>query len=322
MPTVENPGAFSLSQFATGFTSYVTNEIYDRILMDARIRDVYDHELIRKTTTSAIPIKNHLLLRFREPTMYENFDLPYLISGHDKYRTSTSTSLMFKEWGDAFLEEGIHHDKFIIYEIDHREFKVEPYMRITGMNEVAHNYFKDRHRDANPRHTVFTKRRIVHYVYVNSQQFRTDGFIHFAVKRDDSLDYIFREADFHNLHPQDIQDMYLSNISFLYTPGNEDDILDSLRILMRSKLALIHIDDFKMGVESLQKMVNLTHPMIILPGIEEYEPSTCIENPLFELGIVYKNASGIKRLMITNEISKFSSGTLKWVLKGIYELLN
>ena len=248
--------------------------------MDARVRDVYDHELVRKTTTSPEQIINHPLLRFPEPTTYENFDLHYLISGNDKYRPSTTTSLLFEEWGDGFLEEGIHREKFIISEINHNEYNVEAYMRITAMNEAAKDFLKERYRDSLPRHKVFTRHRIVHYVYVYSHQFRTDGFINFAVRRDDNLDYVFREADFHLLHPQDIQDMYLSNISYMYDQGDEDDIRDALKIFMRSQLSIIHVDDFQMGVESLQKKVNLTHPMITIPDIDEYELWTCIEHPL------------------------------------------
>ena len=165
MPTVEKPKAFSLSQSATRF---VTDELYGKILMDARVRDVYDHELVRKTTTSPEPIINHPLLRFPEPITYENFDLHYLISGNDKYRPSTTTSLLFEEWGDGFLEEGIHREKFIISEINHNEYNVEAYMRITAMNEAAKDFLKERYRDSLPRHKVFTRHRIVHYVYVTS----------------------------------------------------------------------------------------------------------------------------------------------------------
>lgn len=46
-----------------------------------------------------------------------------------------------------------------------------------------------------------------------------------------------------------------------------------------------------MGVESLRKKVILTHPMITFPGIGEHEPWTFIESSLFELDIVYENAS-------------------------------
>ena len=67
MPTVEKPKAFSLSQSAT---RHVTDELYGKILMDARVRDVYDHELVRKTTTSPEQIINHPLLRLPEPTTY------------------------------------------------------------------------------------------------------------------------------------------------------------------------------------------------------------------------------------------------------------
>lgn len=94
MPMVEKPKALSLSQSAT---RHVTDELFGKILMDACVRDVYDHELVRKTTTSPEPIINHPLLRFPEPITYENFDLHYLILGNDKYRPSTTTSLLFEE---------------------------------------------------------------------------------------------------------------------------------------------------------------------------------------------------------------------------------
>lgn len=195
-------------------------------------------------------------------------------------------------------------------------------MRITAINEAAKDFLKERYIDSLPCHKVFTRHRIAHYVYVFSHQFRTDGFINFAVRRDDNLDYFFRGADFHHLHPQDIQDMYLSNISYKHDQGNEDDIRDALKIFMRSQLSIIHVDDLQMGVESLQKKANLTHPMITIPDIDEYELWTCIEHPLFKLGLVNENASGYKRLMITNDIPKFSSGMLKWVLQRIHDLLD
>ena len=61
--------------------------------------------------------------------------------------------------------------------------------------------------------------------------------------------------------------------------------------------------------------------MITFPGIDE-QPWTCIKSPLFKLGIIYENASGVKRLIISNDIPKFSSGMLKWVQNGISYLLN
>ena len=107
---------------------------------------------------------------------------------------------MFKELVDEFHEEGIHREKFIISDIDQQEYKVESYMRITRMDEAAQQFFIRRYKDTAPRHQVFTRGRIIHNVYVFSNQIITDGFINFGVRRDDSLNYVFREADFHNLH--------------------------------------------------------------------------------------------------------------------------
>lgn len=107
-PTVEKPEATPKVQSTTKFSSYVMDELYAKILIDARIRDVYIHELVKKTIRSEAPLEANPLLKFPEPSTYENYDLHYFVSWHDNYRSSTSRSLMFEEWKDEFLEEGIH----------------------------------------------------------------------------------------------------------------------------------------------------------------------------------------------------------------------
>ncbi|GKA22967.1 hypothetical protein Tco_0708929 [Tanacetum coccineum] len=113
------------------------------------------------------------------------------------------------------------------------------------MNEVARNFTKERQRVAKPCHEVYITSKIVHYIDVDADSFRIEGFINYFFIRDNGLAYRFTEADYHNLHTQDIDDMYHSSISYLYTQGNDQDIKDLLKIFMRSNVTVVHVEDFQ-----------------------------------------------------------------------------
>ncbi|GJR28871.1 hypothetical protein Tco_1105103 [Tanacetum coccineum] len=70
------------------------------------------------------------------------------------------------------------------------------------------------------------------------------------------------------------------------------------------------VKDLQLGVESYQKMLNLTKPQMTIPGIKFKEPY----RPSFNLlGAVYEDLNKQKRVMRADELYKFSNGTLKLV---------
>ncbi|GJW09477.1 hypothetical protein Tco_1575304 [Tanacetum coccineum] len=124
----------------------------------------------------------------------------------------------------------------------------------------------------------------MNFIDVDSERFYTECLIGYLVKRANRLDYRFTKSDYQNLHPQDIDDLYHSRISYLYEPENDQDIKDSLEIFIRSQATVVHVEDF-------------------------------------HIGITMKN-SGEWRLIRMDELMKFSSGTLSWVLENMEKMID
>nr|GFD11632.1 hypothetical protein [Tanacetum cinerariifolium] len=66
-------------------------------------------------------------------------------------------------------------------------------------------------------------------------------------------------------------------------------------------------EDLQLGVESYQKKINVTKPEITRPGIQKRDPYTPHTDPK---GFIYVDNQGRNRLMCSDELYKFSDGTL------------
>lgn len=55
------------------------------------------------------------------------------------------------------------------------------------------------------------------------------------------MDY---RTDYVNLHPHDIEDMYFSRINDNLKTKFDPDIVESLKIFVRSKVVVVHVEDF------------------------------------------------------------------------------
>ncbi|GJS03546.1 hypothetical protein Tco_0320054 [Tanacetum coccineum] len=102
-------------------------------------------------------------------------------------------------------------------------------------------------------------------------------------RQDDQL-YKFREGDFKRLCRQDIED---------------------IRIVIQER-----VEDLQLGVESYQKKINLKKPDTYRSDIRRMTPYT----PYPDIqGIIYEDEMNRNRLMCTDELHKFSDGTLNHV---------
>lgn len=79
---------------------------------------------------------------------------------------------------------------------------------------------------------------------------------------------------------------------------------------MEAYVVVAHIEDFHMGIESYQRKVNLTPPMLACIGIQKIKSWTCFTRPGLGLCVVYVTDKKQKRLFRVVEVAKFSSGTL------------
>lgn len=101
--------------------------------------------------------------------------------------------------------------------------------------------------------------------------------------------------------------------------GVDQDIVESLKIFIRLRLIMVHVEEFQIGVESYQKNVNLTPLMLACPGIQRVKKWSCFEKQNLGLCLVFLTEKMQKRLFRVNEIAKFSKGTLIWIMEKVDE---
>ncbi|GJT78272.1 hypothetical protein Tco_1044997 [Tanacetum coccineum] len=125
--------------------------------------------------------------------------------------------------------------------------------------------------------------------------------------------YKFKECDFVDLHLNDIKDMLLLAIQHKLFHLTDSDIVDfivALRMFTRSLVIKKRVDDLQLGVESYQKKLNITPPQQTFLEIEIKELYT----PSHKLpGVIYEDLTKQKRVMLVDELYKFSNRMLNKV---------
>nr|GEU47524.1 hypothetical protein [Tanacetum cinerariifolium] len=82
---------------------------------------------------------------------------------------------------------------------------------------------------------------------------------------------------------------------------------------------LFNLKDLQLGVESYQKMLNISRPLMYKVGITGLEPYTTYSNPQ---GVIYLDKLERNRLMCSHELYKFSDGTLISIKDKLKDMLN
>ncbi|GKF75401.1 hypothetical protein Tco_0224845 [Tanacetum coccineum] len=98
-----------------------------------------------------------------------------------------------------------------------------------------------------------------------------------------------------------------------HTTGVQN-VRDSMDMLPTWKLPRMftqeHVEDLQLAIESYQKKINLTRPDTTRPDLRKITPYTGYPNVQ---GIIYQDELSRNRLMRTDELHKFSDGTLNHV---------
>ncbi|GKB26789.1 hypothetical protein Tco_0866190 [Tanacetum coccineum] len=129
-------------------------------------------------------------------------------------------------------------------------------------------------------HDVYSSKRILVVTRVEVMRKHGYGYLRdIEVRRADDDLYTFKEGDFPRLRINDIEDM----------------------------LILIRVEDLQLGVKSYQKKINVTRPETTRPNIKKRDPYTSYQDPQ---GFIYVDNQGRNRLMRSDELYKFSDGTL------------
>ncbi|GJX60259.1 hypothetical protein Tco_0291649 [Tanacetum coccineum] len=140
------------------------------------------------------------------------------------------------------------------------------------------------------------------------------------VRREDQQLYKFKEGDFPRLHLNDIEDMLLLLVQKKLLNLERDVIFDlgmALRMFTRCIVILRRVEDLQLGVESYQKKLNITKTETFRSDISNRIPYTAYNNPQ---GIIYVDKYNRNMLMRTDELYKFSDGTLTSVRIVLHDI--
>ncbi|GKF19872.1 hypothetical protein Tco_0068510, partial [Tanacetum coccineum] len=130
----------------------------------------------------------------------------------------------------------------------------------------------------------------------------------------------FKEGDFPRLRINDIEDMLLLLIQNWLTNLSGDDVADfaiALRMFTRSLVIQKQVEDLKLGVESYQKKINVTKPDTTRPDLGKRHPYAPYKDPQ---GFIYVDHYKRNRLMRSDELYKFSDGTLTRLLSSLEDI--
>ncbi|GJT82848.1 hypothetical protein Tco_1057190 [Tanacetum coccineum] len=168
---------------------------------------------------------------------------------------------------------------------------------------------------------VYSKHRIIAVTSLKIMEFF--GYKHLeeiTVRRQDDKLYKFREGDFKRLRRKDIEDMLLLLVQGKLTNLNVDErfaLNVALRMYTRRIVIQERVEDLQLAVESYQKKINLTKPDTYRSDISKKTPYTAYRDIQ---GIIYQDDMDRNRLMRTDELHKFSDGTLNHVRTSLNDI--
>ncbi|GKA87209.1 hypothetical protein Tco_0808920 [Tanacetum coccineum] len=168
---------------------------------------------------------------------------------------------------------------------------------------------------------VYSKHRIIVVTSLKIMEFF--GYKHLeeiTVQRQDDKLYKFREGDFKRLCREDIKDMLLLLVQRKLTNLNMDErfaLNMALRMYTRRIVIQERVEDLQLAVKSYQKKINLTKPDTYHSDISKKTPYTAYRDIQ---GIIYQDDMNKNHLMRTDELHKFSDGTLNHVRTSLNDI--
>nr|GEY33468.1 hypothetical protein [Tanacetum cinerariifolium] len=173
------------------------------------------------------------------------------------------------------------------------------------------NSFYGYARGLDSTHDVYFTKCILAVTRVEVMRKHGCGYLkEIVVRRANNDIYKFKEVDFLRLHINNIKDKLLLVVQHRLSNLSGDDVSDfaiALRMFTRSLVIQKRVEDLYLGVASYQKKINITKPETTRLGIRKKDPYTPYQDPQ---GFIYVNTLGRNRLMCSNDLYKFSDGTL------------
>ncbi|GJR92416.1 hypothetical protein Tco_0264590 [Tanacetum coccineum] len=141
-----------------------------------------------------------------------------------------------------------------------------------------------------------------------------------VMRRADNVLYRFKEGDFPRLRINNIEDMLILVVQNRLINLSGDDVADfaiALRMFTRSLVIQKRVEDLQLGVDSYQKKINVTKHDTTRPDLRKRHPYTPYKDPQ---GFIYVNDYKRNRLMHSDELYKFSDGTLTRLLSLLEDI--
>ncbi|GJW38053.1 hypothetical protein Tco_0060973 [Tanacetum coccineum] len=185
---------------------------------------------------------------------------------------------------------------------------------LPGIKDMVPNIWKSRH-------DVYSMKRILAVTHVEVIRKHGYGYLkEIVVRRVDNDLYRFKEGDFPRLRINDIEDMLILVVQNRLTNLSGNDVFDfaiALRMFTRSLVIQKRVEDLQLRVESYLKKINVTKPETTRFGLRKRDPYTLYQDPQ---GFIYVNNLEINRLMRSDELYKFSDGTLTRLLSSLEDI--
>ncbi|GKB57012.1 hypothetical protein Tco_0913198 [Tanacetum coccineum] len=168
---------------------------------------------------------------------------------------------------------------------------------------------------------LYSTKRIMAVTHVKVMRKHGYGYLkEIVVRRAHNVLYRFKEGDFPRLQINDIEDMLILMVQNRLTNLSGDDVADfaiALRMFTRSLVIQKRVEDLQLGVESYQKKINVTKPDTTRPDLRKRHPYTPYKDPQ---GFIYVDDYKRNRLMRSDELYKFSDGTLTRLLSSLEDI--
>ncbi|GJZ62550.1 reverse transcriptase domain-containing protein [Tanacetum coccineum] len=222
------------------------------------------------------------------PCFYNN-DYTYLVdlSTEEKYTTSIT-----KHYAARYYKEGIEDSIPERWSKEVRRYHFEALNGIHHWEENIIDFFKAG-MSVVTEGNVYSDLRIKSVVRIDVKKKWGYGFLTSIVfRRSDDKEYEFSYADLPRLSVNDVEDI---------------TVIKNM------------VEDIQLGVESYQRTLNLTKPIMFFEGIDQRIPFTMTAT---HKGVMYLNQYNIKSLMKLSEVKKFSDGTLVKIKENLIDMLS
>nr|GEX23378.1 hypothetical protein [Tanacetum cinerariifolium] len=129
-------------------------------------------------------------------------------------------------------------------------------------------------------------------------------------------------GDFPRIHMNDIEDVLLLVVQNKLFNLKGDIIFDlavALRMFTRRIVIQKRVEDLQLRIERYQKKLNISKPIARDEDLSRRAPYTTLSYPQ---GVIYEDKMNRKRLMRSDELHKFSDGTLQSVQDTLHDMKN